>query len=133
MEMEMEVGMDGKDELSPVVERLAAAALALEEAAGRMASVSLDASSLDAVLERVNAREAELAERLTEAEATIASLRAEMSRAAGRRTEPCGVGSLVAREGRSADAGALDSALKSLSVEQRIAVKAEMMRGGLLG
>jgi len=33
----------------------------------------------------------------------------------------------------SLDAGAVDGALAHLSVEQRIAVKAELMRAGLLG
>jgi hypothetical protein len=43
------------------------------------------------------------------------------------------VASLVAKEGVAVEAGALDAALRSLSLEQRIAVKSEMMRAGLLG
>jgi hypothetical protein len=43
---------------------------------------------------------------------------------------------LLAKQGVSADsieAGALDAALSSLSMEQRFAVKAQLMRAGLLG
>jgi len=109
MEMEMEV----KDELGVALERLAAAA---------------------GLFERVSAREAQLEEQLQEAEATIVALRAEAARSAGRKTAASGVGSLVAKEGGVAvEAGALDASLRSLSVEQRIAVKSEMMRAGLLG
>jgi len=35
--------------------------------------------------------------------------------------------------GDSMEAGAIDAALSSLSIEQRIAVKAELLRAGLLG
>jgi hypothetical protein len=124
MEMEMEV----KDELSLAVARLTAATGLLEQTAERIAGVELHGS-----LERVSAREAELEERLTEAEATIVALRAEVGRGTGRKTAPGGVASLVAKEGVAVEAGALDAALRSLSLEQRIAVKSEMMRAGLLG
>jgi hypothetical protein len=43
---------------------------------------------------------------------------------------------LLAKQGVTVDsieAGALDAALVSLSLEQRIAVKAQLMRAGLLG
>ena len=40
---------------------------------------------------------------------------------------------MVAKDGVAVEAGALDAALTSLSVEQRIAVKAGLMRSGLLG
>lgn len=118
MEMEMEV----KDEMSVACERMNAAAAMLEQAAERMAGVELQAS-----LERVSAREAELEERLAEAEQTIAALKAS----SGRRTSAAG--SFAAKDGSSIESGSLDSALGSLSVEQRIAVKAGLMRSGLLG
>ena len=124
MEMEMEV----TDELSLVVARLTTAAGLLEETAERIAGVELHGS-----LERVSAREAELEERLTEAEATIVALRAEVGKSAVRKTTSGGTASLVAKEGTAIEAGALDAALRSLSLEQRIAVKSEMMRAGLLG
>ena len=113
MEMEMEV----TDEMSVLTVRLAAAAEALEQAAARLAGMDLEASQT---------REHELEARLAEAEATIASLRA-----GGRKTIAAGA-SMVAKEAVVVEAGALDAALTSLSVEQRIAVKAGLMRGGLL-
>ena len=53
----------------------------------------------------------------------------------GRKTRQLQTASLLAKEGIVAEhieAGSLDIALASLSVEQRIAVKSEMMRSGLL-
>jgi hypothetical protein len=132
MEMEMAVE-ETRVELNGAVDRLTATAAILEQAAERFAGVELQAS-----LERVGQREAELEQRLAEAEATIESLRAEaLARPAGRKTTPAGaatgVGALVSRDGVAVEAGALDGALRSLSIEQRIAVKAEMLRAGLIG
>jgi hypothetical protein len=128
MEMEMEV----KDDLGLAVERLYAAACLLENATERVSSVELHAS-----LERVSERETQLEQRLAEAEAMILTLKAEAAKPSGRRiaagaTLSTGV-ALSAKEGVAVEAGALDAALKSLSLEQRIAVKSEMMRAGLLG
>lgn len=126
MEMVMEVAGVEQSELAPALARLSAAAAALEQAAERMAGLTLEgATGVE------SAREAELEQQLRAAEATIASLQAE--RRAERRTEPCGAASMMAREGRAPDAGALDAALRGLSPEQRIAVKSELMRTGLLG
>ena len=124
----MEMAMEAADELGLQVERLAAAAAALEGAAERMRQVDVAA---------VGSREAELEERLVAAEATIASLRAAASgSASGRKTVATGVATLMAKAGVAAEAttaGALDASLVGLSIEQRIAVKAQMMRAGLLG
>lgn len=108
MEMEMEV----RDEMTVQLERLAAAAAMLEEAAARVGAVEMQAAA-----ERTH----ELEEKLREAEATIASLRAS-----GRRA-----GALVSKEPADG-AGSLEAALSGLPVEQRIAVKAGLMRSGLL-
>jgi hypothetical protein len=54
----------------------------------------------------------------------------------GRKTLPVAMVSLLAKQGVAVDsieAGALDAALVSLSMEQRFAVKAQLMRAGLLG
>lgn len=59
----------------------------------------------------------------------------------GRRTVPAAVTHLLSKQGVSLEAlgtddlqlGALDAALGSLSLEQRIAVKAQLMRAGVLG
>ena len=114
MEMEMEV----TDEMSVLTGRLAAAAEALEQAAARFAGIGIEAS---------HTREHELEARLAEAEAELARLKA-----GGRKTIAAGA-AMVAKDGVAVEAGALDAALTSLSVEQRIAVKAGLMRSGLLG
>ena len=54
----------------------------------------------------------------------------------GRKTLPTSTTTLLAKQGVSVDtieAGTLDAALASLSLEQRLAVKAQLLRAGLLG
>jgi hypothetical protein len=116
----MEIEMEATSE--PLIERLELAAAALEQAAERLATVELEAAAT---------RESALAERLAEAESTIATLRAQAAAQSTRKTAPAGV--LTSKEGLALEAGALDTALSSLSVEQRIAVKAQLLRSGFLG
>lgn len=105
-------------------------------------------------------REAELAERLRVAEeklaqaegriaelsaaaASAAAPAASVSNGAGRKTISPGMVTMLAKQGVSVgslevengrfEAGALDSALASLSIEQRFAVKAELLRAGVIG
>jgi hypothetical protein len=117
------------------VERLSAAAVALEQVVERLAEKqALFAASAEETVGRIVAtvesvREAELERKLAEAEATIVELRAS-SVAAGRKTVVAG--SLVAKAAEGSEMVALDGALASLSVEQRFAVKAAMLRAGLL-
>ncbi len=143
MEMEMEV----KDDLALATDRLNHAAAMFEDAASRFNGVELQASigrhlpfersaleqpstvELEASLENACLREQQLAQRLAEAEQTIATLKA----GSGRKTLAGTTASLATKEGVAVEAGALDTALRSLSLEQRIAVKAEMIRSGLLG
>jgi hypothetical protein len=142
MELEM------KDELGITVERLTAAAGLLEQAVERLAQrqsdFALDAeASIGRIVATVEARrEAELEEKLAAAEAQIAELKAAAAVSVpvtvthGRKTLPVGMVNLLAKQGVAVDsmeAGAVDAALVSLSVEQRIAVKAQLMRAGLLG
>jgi hypothetical protein len=141
MEMEM------KDDLGVTVERLAAAAGMLEQAVERLvqqqSSLAEDAeASIGRIVATVEAkREAELEQKLAAAEAEIAALRAAADYAPvevanGRKTLPVTMVNLLAKQGVSAnsiEAGALDAALGSLSMEQRFAVKAQLMRAGLLG
>jgi hypothetical protein len=141
MEMEM------KDELGVTVERLAAAAGMLEQAVERLvqrqSSLAEDAeASIGRIVATVEARrEAELEQKLAAADAEIAALRAAADYVSvevtnGRKTLPVTMVNLLAKQGVSADsieAGALDAALGSLSMEQRFAVKAQLMRAGLLG
>jgi len=123
-------------DLNATLERLAAAAEALERAAARQNEVAVEAQEGVAriVAETESTHTRELALRLEQAEAKIASLTA----AAGRKTLTTGTATMLAKQGVdmgavSLDAGAVDGALAHLSVEQRIAVKAELMRAGLLG
>jgi hypothetical protein len=136
-------------------ERLEAAAHALELAASRLEErqVALAAEAEEHVGRIVatveTAREAELERRLAEAEAKIAELTASAAPQAldapqtkGRKTLPSGMATMLAKQGvtlelgasgASIEAAALDSALASLGIEQRIAVKSELRRAGLLG
>jgi uncharacterized protein YpuA (DUF1002 family) len=137
--MEMEL----KDELGVTVERLAAAAGLLEQAVERLAQRQSDSEeSIGRIVATVEARrETELEEKLAAAEAEIAELRAAAASVShtvtnGRKTLPIAMANLLAKQGVTVDsmeAGALDAALVSLSLEQRIAVKAQLMRAGLLG
>jgi hypothetical protein len=138
MEMEM------KDDLGVAMDRLAAAAGQLEQAAERLvqrqSEVAGDAeATIGRMVATVEARnEAGLEEKLAAAEAKIAELEAKASGAAtasGRKTLPSAMTTLLAKQGVTIDsleAGALDAALASLSLEQRIAVKAQLLRAGLL-
>jgi hypothetical protein len=73
---------------------------------------------------------AELDRRIRELEAAIGDFRTVKAQgtSAGRKTAPA---SLMAR-GEGADAASVDDALRSLSLEQRIAVKSGLLRAGLL-
>lgn len=134
------------EELGLTVERLAAAAGMLEQAVERLAqrqsefAVDAEASIGRIVATVESRREAELEEKLAAAEAQIVELKAAAHSAPstvtnGRKTLPVAMVTLLAKQGVTVDsmeAGALDSALMSLSIEQRIAVKAQLLRSGLL-
>jgi hypothetical protein len=144
-------------DLMEATARLEAATEALEQAAARLAEkqVVLEAEAQEylgrivatvdysqeqkamAAAEASTVREAELERRLAEAEAKISELSAGAAgKATGRKTLLVGMATMLAKQGvtvESMDAGAIDGALSSLSIEQRIAVKAELMRAGLLG
>ena len=141
----MEIEM--RDELGSTVERLAAAAGLLEQAVEKLAQRQNDfALDAEASIGRIVAtverqREVELEEKLAFAEAQIAELKAAAASVPadvthGRKTLPASMVNLLAKQGVTVDtmeAGAVDAALVSLSVEQRIAVKAQLMLAGLLG
>ncbi len=133
-------------EMDRAVERLASAAEMLERAMEKMAeregSFAIEAeASIERIVATVEARrETELEQRLQAAETELSELRAraangdEMQR--GRKTVPAAMVNLLAKQGVAVDsleAGALDAALVSLSLEQRIAVKAQLMRAGVIG
>ena len=152
-ELGVEVELDGtlavEDAFTTTVERLAAATAMLEQAVERMferqgeLAVSAEASVGRIVATVESKREAELEQKLAAAEAEIAELRAAgasapvaVTHSQGRKTLPVSMVNLLAKQGVAVDsmeAGALDAALVSLSIEQRIAVKAQLIRAGLLG
>jgi hypothetical protein len=145
MEMQDSNVMD----LMEATERLEAVAEALEQAASRLAErqVALAAEAEQHVGRIVatveSAREAELERRLAEAEARLSALMASgVPQSSGRKTLPSGMTALLAKQGVTLDLGAsgtsldaatLDAALTGLGIEQRIAVKSELRRAGLLG
>ena len=111
----------GVELLQVAIERLAATASLLEQAVARLTT----------------RREGELEVQLAAAEARITELQSSVPVTVthGRKTLPVAMVTLLAKQGVTVDsmeAGALDAALGSLSIEQRIAVKAQLMRAGLL-
>jgi hypothetical protein len=149
VEYETEEVAAAEDALTATVERLAAATAMLERAVERMfgrqgeLAVSAEASVGRIVATVESKRETELEQKLASAEAEIAELRAAgisapvaVTHSQGRKTLPVSMANLLAKQGVTVDsmeAGALDAALVTLSIEQRIAVKAQLMRAGLLG
>jgi len=132
-----EIQRSTEELMAKLTARLAAAVELLESALldrtapqpGIAASAGESVGPIVAMVEGTS-REAELARKLAEAEKTIAELRASSAPREGRRTLPV---SLVAKQDAAApEPAALDAALASLSLEQRIAVKAQLLRSGLV-
>ena len=133
-------------ELQTAADRLMEAASALErtvmQMAARMAEQQVAlAAEAESQVSRIVAtvetqREVELERKLAEAEAKIAELRASAgAQPVGRKTLPTSMATMLAKQGvvmDSVEAGAIDGALTSLSIEQRIAVKSELIRAGVL-
>jgi hypothetical protein len=118
--MEMEMNVDLNATIGDTLDRLTAAASLLEETVER------------------------LEQKIAALEATATAPGARSFRAAeggGRKTLPTHMTTLLSKQGvtlgsleaGSLEAGALDAALSSLSLEQRIAVKSQLLRAGLLG
>jgi hypothetical protein len=131
------------DELQATAHRMMMeAASALERAVARMAEQQVAlAAEAESQVGRIVAtvetqREAELERKLAAAEAKIAQLMASAAeQPTGRKTLPTSMATMLAKQGvvmDSVEAGAIDGALASLSIEQRIAVKSELMRAGVL-
>jgi hypothetical protein len=75
-----------------------------------------------------------LRDRVEELEKANADLKAQAARLA-RKTLPPVVSALLGKAGEASDkfdVGAVEKSLQSLSVEQRIAVKAELARAGMI-
>jgi hypothetical protein len=130
--------------LGESIERLSSAASLLERTVAwleqREETAGGAVGQMTAAVEGQNElrdRERELRLKLEAAEQQIAELRAQSSRAvAARQTLPASTTQLLAKQGismvDSIQAGALDAALTGLSLEQRIAVKAQLLRAGML-
>ncbi|HTS52698.1 MAG TPA: hypothetical protein VMH26_05450 [Burkholderiales bacterium] len=124
-------------------ERLASAAESLEKALGRLdAQQQALNSQVDRIVAAVDNNEDEsrrqLAARVAELERANADLKAEAGRhAAARKTLPPMITALLAKSGiegqEKVDMSTLDKALALLTVDQRIAVKAQMARAGIIG
>lgn len=134
--------METNAELEATVERLAAAADLLEQAMQRLADRQQESES---TIGRISATvEAALEDRLKAAEEKIAQLEAaahvSVAQAAGepasrRKTLPATMTTMLAKQGVAIDsleAGSLDAALNGLSIEQRFAVKSQLLRAGML-
>jgi hypothetical protein len=131
-------------------ERLAGAAEALERVLGKIEAQQEELGSkvdriVAAVEEKLEVRENEqeqgggsasrgLETRVAELEKANTELKAQATRLARKTFSPL-VSALLGKfetDGDGVDSGVLDKTLSALSVEQRIAVKAEMARAGIL-
>ena len=130
--------------------RIEAAAALFERAATlfveRGSSMTGEVQKIVAQVE--TSREVELQRKLDAAEHEIAELRAQVEAQleartepkpeakSARRTIPASTAQFLAKQGistlESVEAGALDAALTGLSLEQRIAVKAQLLRAGVV-
>jgi len=124
--------------------RLEAATTLLEKTLSwleeRQGALSGDVERISATVESAAAdrREAELAEKLAAAERELAEVKAAGAPAAInalRRTVPTATSEMLAKHGIGegpVDVRTLDAALAGLSLEQRIAVKSQLLRAGAI-
>jgi exonuclease VII small subunit len=129
--------MDGMARFEAAAERLEKTVAWLEE---RQAAMTGEVARIVATVDGgVEARQRELERKLAEAEQQIAELKGQAeSQQAGRRgsrkTLPAATVQLLAKQGigsvEGLESGSLDAALAGLSLEQRIAVKAQLARAG---
>jgi hypothetical protein len=133
--------LENNDMLSASIERLNAAAGLLERALLQLEQREAGTGDVRKIVAEVESgfseRELELERRLAQAEQQIAELRAQESKAgSARKTLPAATAQLLAKQGvtsvDSIEAGSLDAALTGLSLEQRIAVKSQLLRAGIL-
>jgi predicted RNase H-like nuclease (RuvC/YqgF family) len=134
-------------QMMATAERLANAAESLDRVLGRL---DAQQEALNAKVDRIvaavderapyepehNEATRQLQERVAELEKSNTDLKAQAARLA-RKTLPPMVSAILAKSGADTGAekiekGVLDKTLQSLSVEQRIAVKAELARAGMI-
>jgi septal ring factor EnvC (AmiA/AmiB activator) len=124
-----------------IVERLEAATTLLEKTLSwleeRQGVLSGEAERITATVDQ-SRREAELEEKLAAMEREIADLKANAAAATSnplRRTLPASTSEMLAKHGIGegpVDVRTLDAALSGLSLEQRIAVKSQLLRAGAI-
>ena len=129
--------MENKEQ--EIAERLEAATAQLERTLSwleeRQGALSGEVEKISATIEQ-SRREAELAEKLGAAEQELAGLKADAAQNVLnplRRTLPSTTSEMLAKHGIGEgpiDVRALDAALAGLSLEQRIAVKTQLLRAG---
>ena len=119
-----------------IAERLETATAALERTLiwleERQAALCGEVEKISATVEQSH-REAELEERLHTAELELETLKASGLSQPLRRTLPAATTEMLSKRGIGdgpVDIRTLDAALAGLSVEQRIAVKSQLMRAG---
>jgi hypothetical protein len=132
--------MEEKD----IVERLEAATTTLERTMSWLEERVATATALSGEVERISAtveqtrRETELAEKLAAAERELVELKAAAAQNVAnplRRTLPAATVEMLAKHGIGegpVDVRTLDAALSGLSLEQRIAVKTQLLRAGAI-
>jgi len=123
------------------VERLEAATTLLEKTVNwleeRQGTLSGEVERISATVEQ-SRREAELAEKLAAVERELAEVKAASAQNALnplRRTMPAATAEMLAKHGIGegpVDVRTLDAALSGLSLEQRIAVKSQLLRAGAI-
>ena len=119
-----------------MMERLEAAAVLLERALTVLQERQGEVERISATVEQ-SKRELELADKLTIAERELAELKAAAAHESMplRRTVPPSTSEMLAKHGIAegpVDVRTLDAALAGLSLEQRIAVKTQLMRAGAI-
>jgi len=130
-----------ENEERETAERLEAATASLEKALQwleqHQEALTGDVERISATVEQ-SRREAELAEKLAAAERELAELKAAASPAVLnplRKTLPVATSEMLAKHGVGegpVDVRTLDAALAGLSLEQRIAVKTQLLRAGAI-
>ena len=123
------------------MERLEAATTALEKTLSwleqRQGELSGEVERISATVEQ-SRRETELAEKLAAVERELAEVKAASTQNAlnpVRRTMPAATAEMLAKHGIGdgpVDVRSLDAALSGLSLEQRIAVKTQLLRSGAI-
>jgi len=131
--------MENKEQ--EIADRLEAATTLLERTLGwleeRQGVLTGEVERISATVEQ-SRREADLAEKLAEAERELAELKAGSAQNVLnplRRTLPSTTSEMLAKHGIGegpVDVRALDAALAGLSLEQRIAVKSQLLRAGAI-